>query len=58
MTPRHTEGATEAERERYCNKCGYFGPDQIHDRPNGSGPCGYLACVRPTPPAPNQGAES
>lgn len=41
--------------ERYCNKCGYFGPDELHQRPNGTGQCGYLSC----PPAqPTKGAES
>jgi hypothetical protein len=35
--------APEAVAERFCNKCGYFGPDQLHQRPNGSGECGYLS---------------
>jgi len=35
--------ASEAVAERYCNKCGYFGPDQWHWKPNGSGECGYLS---------------
>ena len=28
--------------EYWCNKCGYLGPNQTHDRPNGTGQCGYL----------------
>lgn len=35
--------APDAVAERFCNKCGYFGPDQLHQRPNGSGECGYLS---------------
>lgn len=31
--------------ERFCNKCGYWGPDVLHQRPNGSGQCGYLSCL-------------
>jgi hypothetical protein len=31
--------------ERFCNKCGYFGPDEQHQRPNGSGQCGYLSSL-------------
>lgn len=39
--------------ERFCNKCGYFGPDQLHQRPNGSGECGYLSMpTRAATPAP------
>lgn len=31
------------EPERFCNKCGYFGPDTQHQRPDGLGICGYLS---------------
>jgi hypothetical protein len=28
----------------WCNKCGYRGPEQVnHQRPNGTGECGYIA---------------
>jgi hypothetical protein len=37
--------------QRFCNKCGYSGPDEQHDRPNGSGRCDYLSCVS----APSEG---
>lgn len=30
---------------RFCNKCGYWGNDEQHQRPNGSGQCGYLSRV-------------
>jgi hypothetical protein len=29
--------------ERYCNKCGYFGPDEIHNKPGHLYQCGYLS---------------
>lgn len=46
--------ATKGAEERFCNKCGYFGPDELHQRPNGTGQCGYLSspCA-----APSQAAE-
>ncbi len=28
---------------RHCNKCGYVGTDEVHDRPAGGGRCGYSA---------------
>jgi hypothetical protein len=36
----------------FCNKCGYSGPTQFpHQRPNGTGECGYMAVlVPPSPP--------
>lgn len=47
--------AQKAPAERYCNKCGYFGPDELHQRPNGTGECGYLSTPRtPQPAAPVQ----
>jgi hypothetical protein len=46
-----SQPATVVQR-RYCNKCGYFGPDTLHERPNGSGQCGYLSCLtHPSAPA-------
>lgn len=50
---------SESREERFCNKCGYFGPDTLHQRPNGSGECGYLSmlCKRaPQEAAPVAGA--
>jgi hypothetical protein len=38
--------------ERFCNKCGYFGPDEVHQRPNGSGECHYISTPSRTPAAP------
>jgi hypothetical protein len=29
---------------RRCNKCGYWGQMETHNRPDESGVCGYLAC--------------
>lgn len=40
--------------ERFCNKCGFFGPNALHQRPNGTGQCDYLSM--PTTPAAAQGA--
>lgn len=37
---------------RFCNKCGYSGSLQIHPRPNGTGECGYLSCLIPSPVNP------
>jgi hypothetical protein len=37
--------------QRFCNKCGYFGPNELHQRPNGTGECGYLSCPVPASPA-------
>jgi hypothetical protein len=34
--------------ERFCNKCGYWGHDVLHQRPNGTGQCGYLSCITTT----------
>ena len=38
--------------ERFCNKCGYFGPDKLHQRPNGTGQCGYLSMPSKVAPPP------
>ena len=32
-----------APPEYHCNKCGYLGPNQMHERPNGTGICNYFA---------------
>lgn len=47
--------ARQASSERFCNKCGYFGPDMQHDRPNGSGRCGYLSYLSTSQPAVPEG---
>lgn len=39
-----------AQPERYCNKCGYIGPDETHSRSEG-GNCDYIACLPVTRPA-------
>lgn len=48
-TPQGETAGLSEVTERYCNKCGYFGPDQIHYRPNGLGECGYIARIRTQP---------
>jgi len=30
---------------RYCNKCGYAGPQKLHNRPDDSGECDYFSTV-------------
>lgn len=36
--------AAQPKPERYCNKCGYFGPDEMHNRPRDGKQCDYLSC--------------
>lgn len=31
--------------ERWCKKCGYLGPDQVHQRPGTSAECHYLSTL-------------
>lgn len=39
-------GRVAPEPHYRCKKCGYSGPEQInHQRPNGSGECGYIASL-------------
>lgn len=42
-------GVTAAPAPHYwCKKCGYRGMDQVvHQRPNGTGECGYIASLVP-----------
>lgn len=38
----------------YCKKCGYRGPSQVsHQRPNGTGECGYIAQLVAAGPSEN-----
>jgi predicted RNA-binding Zn-ribbon protein involved in translation (DUF1610 family) len=42
----HAPGCAHAARLYRCIKCGYKGPEQVnHQRPNGTGECGYIAHV-------------
>lgn len=36
--------AAQPKGEKFCNKCGYFGPDEMHNRPRDGKQCDYLSC--------------